>query len=235
MSACAGFETPVKPEDKVVKLAAPPPAPKGPNHDYEIGDAVSIIENNGVFTAKGRISAIGADLVFAEDFVSSSKKIWKLAVPSQSKPSDKNFAPKGYKVDINERHRIFDEWFPPPQIFPAPWANNVNLKVGDTVYIRRFGSDPYRAVIEKLPAGEFGSFFVKRGDHQTTELAPISDVFSSIEPAQSERLSPGDIVYYDRMHWTIIVGKRDNKIVIRPEGFPATDMMVDISKLQILK
>ncbi len=131
-SSCAEFDTPIKPEDKVVKLAAPLPAPKGPKRDYGIGEAVSIIENNGVFKAKGRISGISANLVFAEYFFNPSRKVWKPAVAGQRKPNDENFAPKGYKVGISERRRTFDEWFPPSQIFSAPWANNVNLKIGDT-------------------------------------------------------------------------------------------------------
>lgn len=127
----------------------------------EIGDAVSIIENNGVFKAKGRISDAGANLVFVEAFINSSKKVWKPAVSDQSKPNDENFAPKAYKVGFFERNRTIYQWFPPSQIFPALWANNVNLKIGETVYSQLFSSEPYKAVVEKLPVGEFGSFLVK--------------------------------------------------------------------------
>lgn len=82
--------------------------------------------------------------------------------------------------------------------------------------------------------GKSGSFVVKHDAPQTREWVNGRDVFSSIEPARTEALSPGDIVYYNKMYWAMVIGKRNDKIVIRQEGFPATDIAVHVSKLQIL-
>ncbi len=48
-------------------------------------------------------------------------------------------------------------------------------------------------------------------------------------------MSPGDIVYYDKMYWAMVIDKTDGRIVIRQTGFGAKDTMVDAAKIQIVR
>ena len=127
------FQSNENPADKVIKLDTPGESPKGKDQDYKIGGAVSVIRNDGVFEVEGRISKICEKLIFVDDFFTPGKKIWKPLKPLQNVQGNEKIALKGYEVGIRKVRKTEYEWYPPPQIFPAPWANNVNLKVGDTI------------------------------------------------------------------------------------------------------
>ena len=90
-------------------------------------------------------------------------------------------------------------------------------------------------LIAELPVNKSGSFTVRFDGREKADRVKKEDIFSSIEPAAAEKLSIGDIVYFDKMYWVMVTGKQDGKIIIRQAGFPAKDKLVDISKLQILK
>lgn len=234
------FNANVKPEDKITVLDTLSEAPKNKDRNYAVGDEVAVIKSDGRFEIAGKITEIGGKIIFAETFNRGHKqgKIWMLADNKATDvQSDIPTAPKGYRVQIGSGKFTEYLWFPPEQIFPAPWANNVNLKVGDTIFQRKFGNfESSKGTITELPSFKGGSFRVKFDSYDRDEAVDPHDVFSVIEPAALEKLAVGDIVYFDRMYWVMVVGKKDDdRVVIREVGFNGKDKIVHISKLQILR
>ena len=145
-------------------------------------------------------------------------------------------AEKGYSVRTGSGRLTKYESYPPSQIFPAPWANYRNLKIGDAVYGRYFGNFQEKGIITYAPSDENGTFSVKYNNHSTEQRVYVQDVYSSVEAAKTENLSTGDIVYYQNSYWAIVIGKRDGKTIIRRDVYPPEgDILVDASKLQIFK
>lgn len=65
-----------------------------------------------------------------------------------------------------------------------------------------------------------------------------SEAFFAIEPATATNLSPGDIAFYDRMSWVMIVGNPEpdgHSVAIRLSGYAAKDKLAPLSKLQRLR
>lgn len=149
---------------------------------------------------------------------------------------DKKDAERGYSVRIGSGRLTKYESYPPSQIFPAPWANYRNLKIGDAVYGRYFGNFQEKGIITYVPQSELDTFSVKLSDHSTEQRLYVKDVYSSVETAKPENLSTGDIVYYQNSYWAIVIGKRSGKIIVRRDIYPPEgDILVDASKLQIFK
>lgn len=236
---CGGarFEANQKREEMVVKLENLADAPQGVERDYKVGDPVSIITNKGEVYINGSVEEIGENFVFAEDTSYSGKgqKKWLPAKSLQNLRGDEKTAAKGFRVRVGFGRFAINEWFPPAQIFPAPWAESVNIKVGDTVYQRRFGFEPYRGVVEQLPPGKSDSFTVRFEGYSSTGKVSREEIYRTFEVASSENIAPGDIIDFDNGYWVIVTGKRDGKIIVRREGFPAQDLLVDVSKLRIFK
>lgn len=236
------FQSNVKPEDEIIRLDKPGDAPKGKNQDYKIGDDVSVIANNGDFFVQRKIDQIGGKMIFAPEYHERGGiKKW---LPVAGSTYQNTFidnqdtgrtAPKGYRVVSGGRSNYY-EWFPPEQIFPAPWANNVKLKVGDIVYQKSQGFNSMRkGVVSELPVESYDDFRVRFSENNISTEVRASEIFSSIAQAKPEDLLPGEIVYYNETTWAIVIGKRDDKIIIRQEQNSLGDIIVDISKLQILK
>lgn len=149
---------------------------------------------------------------------------------------DKKDAEKGYSVRTGSGRLTKYESYPPSQIFPAPWANYRNLKIGDAVYGRYFGNFQEKGIITYVPQSETGTFSVKLSGDSKEQRVYIKDVYTSVEAATPENLSPGDIVYYQNSCWAIIIGKRGGKIIVRRDIFPPEgDILADASKLQTFK
>lgn len=233
----ARFEANQKKEEMVVKLENLADAPPGVERGYQIGDEVAIITNKGELYVNGIVEEIGENLVFAEDtaYAGGDRKKWLPAKALKTIRGDEKTAAKGFRVRARVGRNTIYEWFPPAQIFPAPWVNGANIKVGDTVYERRFGFEPYRGVVEQLPAGRAGNFRVKYEGYSSTGIVDREEIFRTFEAASTENLAPGDIVDFDNGYWAIVIGKRDGKIIVRSAGFPAQDLLVDVSKLRIFK
>ncbi len=143
---------------------------------------------------------------------------------------------EGYKLETVSNHPFY-EFFPPEQIFPVPWANNLNLKVGDVVFKNSADFlNGEKAVISEVPIKRFGKFRVRFGTNENSSEIEASQIYTSIEPAKSENLSPGDFVRYDKKGWAMVIDKRSDKIIIRQvSNWEPEDIMVDASTLQILK
>ncbi len=149
---------------------------------------------------------------------------------------DEKDAEKGYIVSTGTGRLIKHESYPPSQIFPAPWANYRNLKIGDAIYGRYFGNFQEKGIITLVPADENDTFSVKYSDHSTEQRVYVKDVYTSVEAATTENLFPGDIVYDQNSYWAIVIGKRSGKIIIRRDIYPPEgDLLIDASKLQIFK
>jgi hypothetical protein len=235
-SGCADFKPKINTEDKAVRLDGLGDAPIGENRDYEIGDDVAVIYHDGRFYIDGVIKETGGEIIFVENLDGAKKEMWKPAESVSKNRDDARRAEKGFRVRIGTGRFAIDEWFPAEQIFPAPWANNKNLEIGDTVYRKRFGDfKPEKGVIEDLPQSKFSGFKVKFENQRTTETVDTEEIFSSIEQAKAKDLSPGKIIYYDKSYWAMVIGKRGDQIIIRQTGVSPQDISVDISKLEILK
>ena len=147
---------------------------------------------------------------------------------------DKKDAEKGYSVRIGSGRLTKYESYPSSQIFPAPWANYRNLKIGDAVYGRYFGNFQEKGIITYVPQGEYDTFSVKLSNDSKEQRIYVKDVYSSVVTAKPESLSTGDIVYYQNSYWAIVIGKRSDKIIVRRDIYPPEgDILVDASKLQI--
>lgn len=228
-----------RPEDGVIKLNAPGESPKAKDGSYQRGDQVAVIDNDGKLSVTEVIDGVSGELVLVPEFVEGEEKNWLPAEPSYLTPYGKEKVEKtatgGYKFKYGDR-RPFYKWFPPEQVFAAPWANNVNLKIGDVVYKKTSDFlDGEKGVVSEVPIKRFGKFRVRFGASETSTEVSASEIYSFIEPAKSENLSPGGFVYYDKKGWAMVIGKRGDKIIIRLSGDKPEDIMVDVSKLQILK
>lgn len=109
---------------------------------------------------------------------------------------DKKDAEKGYSVRIGSGRLTKYESYPPSQIFPAPWANYRNLKIGDAVHGRYLGNFQEKGIIIYVPKHEYDSFLVKLSDFSDQQRIRVKDVYTSVETAKPENLSAGDIVYF---------------------------------------
>lgn len=147
---------------------------------------------------------------------------------------EKKDADNGYVVRTGKNRLTKYETYPTAQIFPAPWANYSNLKVGDAVYNRN--GSRQKGIIDYVPPDEYGNFGVDFGGRAIGQNVAVTNAFSSIETATAENLSPGDVVYFQGIYWAIVIGKRDGKIIIRQDKYPSEgDVMVDASHLQIFR
>ncbi len=235
---CRGVTLPPRPEDQVVRLDQREPSPAAKKDgNFKSGDPVVIVDNDGRLffdTVKGIWGEIA--LVRSE---SGSQKNWMLS--KNGRPVSvisfdeqvERISPKGYAFEYGSRRKEY-KYFPPEQIFSVPWASNVNLKAGDTVYSLE---NKYRylekGIVTEAPTALGNAFYVRFGDHADATLVGLREVCSAIEPAQPEDLSPGTFVFYSR-GWAMVIGKRDDKIIIREVNW-SSDAVVDVSKLQIVR
>ena len=141
----------------------------------------------------------------------------------------------GYKVKIGEGRGSKTINLLPEQIFSVPWSGARNLKVGDTVYELRFGDfERRKGEIIKISDSQPPRFLVRFDNNQTEKLLDNEKVFSAIEEVDFEDLSIGEIVYFEKFRWAIVIKKQDGKVVIREDGFPG-EKLVEAEKLERIK
>lgn len=141
----------------------------------------------------------------------------------------------GYKVRIGEGRGSRTDSLLPEQIFPLPWSKNRNLQVGDTVYELPFGKfERKKGEIIKISEARNPRYLVKFADRNSEKYLDNDKIFSSIEEADFENLAEGEIVYFNKVRWAIVIGKRDGKAVIRESGFPG-EKIVEVSELEKVK
>ena len=158
-AACRGGNFQTRPEDEVIKIERSGESPKGTDRDYKIGDQVAFIGNDGRLTVGYSIDKICEKLIFASANLDGMEK-WMPSEQTSSYDREdiEKTASKGYRVVSGGRSNYY-EWFPSEQIFPAPWANNVNLKIGDIVYQKKHGfSDMRKGVVTELPVKSSDDF-----------------------------------------------------------------------------
>ena len=228
-----------RPEDEIIKLDQPGETPKSKGGNFQAGDPVVLIKNNGSLSFD-HIDSSADDLVLVrirEDltkWLPAEKPYYNSQLNSYDEKKVEKTVPKGYRFAYGGRGEFY-EWYPAEQVFTVPWANNVNLKVGDAVHKLDGSFARAKAVVSEIPVNRFGKFRVRFGDNQNSAEIDAGEIFSSIEPAKPEDLSPGDIVRFDNKGWAMIIGKRDGKIIIREGDLSPKDELVPVSKLWIAR
>jgi hypothetical protein len=196
-------------EEPATDLPARRPSPVSKSEDFAVDEDVSIIDDDDTFAIDGRVVTVTA-------------------------------APKGYTVRMGTGRAAKTKAFPASRVFPAPWASAKRVRVGDSIYhVRQFGElTPPKCVVEVVPADIHASLIAKC-DETGTRVVARTEAFFAIEPATATNLSPGDIAYYDRMSWVMIVGNVEpdgRSVAIRVSGYATTkDKLVPLSTLQRLR
>lgn len=196
-------------EEPATELAARRPSPISKSEDFAVDDDVSIIDDDETFAIDGRVVTVTA-------------------------------APKGYTVRLGTGRAAKTKAVPASRVFPPPWASARRVRVGDSIYhVRQFGErTPPKCVVEVVPA-DIHAQLIAKCDETGTRVVARSEAFFAIEPATAANLSPGDIAYYDRLSWVMIVGKPEpdgRSIAIRPSGYTTTkDKLAPLSTLQRLR
>lgn len=169
-----------------------------------MGDDVSIVDDDGRFEIDVRVTAVTA-------------------------------APKKYTVRIGSGRTASTKSLLASQVFPAPWASAARVRVGDTIYERRFGNfTPSKCVVKEVPADVHGSISAVCDGAARPQYVARNDTFYAFEPATAGALSKGDIVYYKKMYWVMVVGtsQPDGRVAIRAAGFAKKDQLVSVSSIQ---
>lgn len=197
--------TPAPPvSETTTDLETPLPPPVSKAGDFAVGDEVSIIDDKGTLEVEGRVTAVTA-------------------------------ASKGYTVRVGFGRMGRDYKLPPERVFPAPWASAARVKVGDVIYERRFGNFTRpRCVVKEVPADVHAAITALCDGETKTQWIKRQDTFYAFEPATLDALSPGDLVYVDKMHWAMVMGKSDagDRAVVRLKGWAAKDQLTPLSKIE---
>jgi hypothetical protein len=227
-----------KPETAAVTLPTLQDAPQSVAREYEVGDEVAVIGLDGRFEAECKVRSKTGTLVLTRPvrYRQSQPPEWLPIERVPNLQNDEQTVPVGYEVEIGFGRNRRKAWFPPTQMFPAPWANARNLQVGDTVWEKTFGPIPAKkAVIIALPVGTSREFRVRYAERGREEWVARQKLFAVIEPAQLATLRAGDIVSHENMQWAMVMGQRDGKVIIREDGFPVKDQLVEVSQLLVCK
>ena len=227
-----------KPETAAVTLPTLQDAPQGVEREYEVGDEVAVIGLDGRFEAECKVRSKTGTLVLTRPvrYRQSQPPEWLPMERVSNLQKDEQTVPVGYEVEIGFGRNRRKAWFPPTQMFPAPWANAKNLRVGDTVWEKTFGSIPAKkAVIIALPVGQSRDFRVRYAERGHEDWVSWRKLFAVIEPAQLATLRAGDIVSHQNMQWAMVMGQREGKVIIREDGFPVKDQLVEVSQLLVCK
>lgn len=195
---------PGPPQQAETDLPSALPAPVGKSFTVAVGDDVAIIDDNGRFEIDGRVTSV-----------------------TQS--------PTRYTVRLGNGRLASTKSVAPSQIFPPPWASAAGVRVGDTIYQRRTGTFvPPKCTVQAVPADVRADIAAVCDGATTAQSIARRDTFYAFEPATLSALSVGDIVYYDKMWWVMIVGTSngDGRVAIRETGFNKKDRLVSLEKIQ---
>jgi hypothetical protein len=195
-------------EEPATDLPARRPSPVSKSEDFAVDEDVSIIDDDDTFAIDGRVVTVTA-------------------------------APKGYTVRMGTGRAAKTKAFPASRVFPAPWASAKRVRVGDTIYhVRRYGSSvPPKCIVEAVPA-DIHATLTAECEGAGTLVVARTEAFFAIEPATAANLSPGDIAYFEKTSWAMIVGKPEpdgRSVAIRLSGYAAKDKLAPLSTLQRLR
>lgn len=193
------------PEERATELSARRPSPVSKSEDFAVDEDVSIIDDDETFAIDGRVVSVTG-------------------------------APKGYAVRIGQGRAAKTKALPASRVFPAPWASAKRVRVGDTIYhVQQFGEfTPPKCIVDAVPA-DIHAKLTARCDGGGTRVVARTEAFFAIEPATATNLSPGDIAYYEKRSWVMIVGNVEpdgRSVAIRASGFGMKDQLAPLSKLQ---
>lgn len=220
------------------ELATPSPSPLSTNADHRVDDDVSLIDEDGRFEVDARVTAVTGKLVrVTERRLSRGTFVGWLPIAQAANPQATDpSAPKGYQLRIGSGRLSTTKWLPSTHVFPAPWAGAAHVKEGDTVRERRFGDfAPPTCVVVEVPQDAHQSVTVRCDGATSTRSIARRDLFRAFEPGTLAELTEGRTVYFDKMHWAMVVGKSGGRVVIRETGFGAKDKVVDVSRVQIVR
>ncbi len=228
LMGCQAAGGPPTPSTDGEELAKQCEAPKNPKPDFVTGDQVAILQDDGSLDLECQVLSPRSKIVFApvkqrgQEFASE----WQPA-------AGPNGAVDGYQVRDGNGRLARNLWVPAPQIFPVPWG--AHRKVGDKVVQRRQGDFPNYAGAVTGSNPDFTSYSVRlEGESKDITLA-AQDCFATIEPAQGDRLQPGQVVYFQKMHFAMVMEKQKARVAIRQSGVDVKDRLVEISTLQELR
>jgi hypothetical protein len=195
-------------EEPATDLPARRPSPVSKSEDFAVDEDVSVIDDDDTFAIDGRVVTVTA-------------------------------APKGYTVRMGTGRAAKTKAFPASRVFPAPWASAKRVRVGDTIYhVRRYGSSvPPKCIVEAVPA-DIHATLTAECEGAGTLVVARTEAFFAIEPATAANLSPGDIAYFEKTSWAMIVGKPEpdgRSVAIRLSGYAAKDKLAPLSTLQRLR
>lgn len=229
-------------KDPVIYLDTLLPRPAVIPFEIKIKDKVALIDTTGEFQIECEIQD-KADTVYlvGSKVGRSNLTQWVTAAEYKTYYYNnaysviQNIITNAYKVRIGEGRLSETIWIAEQFIYKAPWINIQALKKGDSVIIRQFGDFvPYKALVtdDVKPQNDF--VYVKYNEYNGTETADYTDVFYGVRAAQSKDIVPGNILYFDKMYWVMVINLQDDThAIVRSAGFARKDMIVPFSKLEV--
>lgn len=229
-------------KDPVIYLDSLLPRPAVIPFEIKINDKVAIVDTTGEFQIECEIQD-KADTVYliGSKVGRSNLTQWVTAAEYKTYYYNsaysviQNIITNAYKVRIGEGRFSETIWVADKFLYKAPWINISALKKGDSVIIRQFGDfEPYKAIVtdDVKPQNDF--VYVKYNEYSGTGTADYTDVFYSVRAAQNKDIVPGNILYFDKMYWVMVILLKDeNHAIVRNAGFAGKDMIVPLSKLEV--
>jgi hypothetical protein len=211
-------------------LAAQLPSPVSKAADFKVDDDVAVVEDDGTFDIEARVYEVSAKLANVKPPAGNGAGA-RLAQAGWQPTADGTT--KGYRVLIGAT-KPKNQWIPATQAFPPPWMDPTKTRVGDTFSVRRFGNfESPKCSVTEVPTNPRVDVNVKCSD-STTRVARHDMVANWRTPTLAE-LTEGEIVYFDKSYWAMVVGKQGNQVVIRQAGWASKDTAVDLSRVQTTK
>ncbi len=244
LPSCKFDGNPTENNDAPIYLDSLMPSPAPPEFEKNIGDRIAIIEENGKFDAYCQILD-KADTVYliASSVGRSNLQEWVKADEYRSyyknaqNSSVAAIKTDAYEIRIGNGRLSKIIWIEGSSIFPAPWIELKSLKKNDSVLIRRFGDfEPHHAIILEDVKANNNWALVRYKGYNSSEVAEYDYIFNSIDAAIYDSIVPGNILYYDKMNWVMMIAPKDSlHAIVRTSNFPPIDMVVPLKKLQVLK
>ena len=228
--------------DPVIYLTTLEATPNAPDFEKNIYDRVAVVNDSGEFYIDGRVLD-KADTAYLIGTKVGRSNLTEWVNATDYKRYHSSFSViqgiiiDAYEIRIGEGRLSKIVWLSGKNIYPAPWINIDTLKQGDSVIIQRFGDfEPYKGVLTQDVKERTDYVIIKYNEYNGSDAFDFDEVFIQKHPAQLADIRPGAIMYFDKMYWVMVLGTRDDThIIVRQNGFPAKDMIVPISKLEVYK
>ena len=226
----------------VIYLTTLEATPNAPDFEKNIYDRVAVVNDSGEFYIDGRVLD-KADTAYLIGTKVGRSNLTEWVNATDYKRYHSSFSViqgiiiDAYEIRIGEGRLSKLVWLSGKNIYPAPWINIDTLKQGDSVIIQRFGDfEPYKGVLTQDVKEHTDYVIIKYNEYNGSDAFDYDEVFIQKHQAQLADIHPGAIMYFDKMYWVMILGTRDDThIIVRQNGFPAKDMIVPISKLEVYK